>query len=94
MWHRSRKAAKPATYFEENQLPTLAEWAAVLDATPNVARPVAIAFFTTDAVTDFARALIDAEAEAERKALDAEIADEERIRKAGGGNTVGPGAAS
>jgi hypothetical protein len=67
MWHPSRRAAKPATFFEENQLPTLAEWGAVLDATPNVARPVAIAFFTTDAVTDFARALIDAEAKAECK---------------------------
>jgi hypothetical protein len=46
------------------------------------------------AVKDFARFLIEAEAEAERKALEAEIADEERIREAGGGSTVDPGAAS
>jgi hypothetical protein len=46
------------------------------------------------AVRDFARFLIEAEAEAERKALEAEIADEERIREAGGGSTVVPGAPS
>jgi hypothetical protein len=74
-------------------LPTLAEWG--FDARPNVARPVAIAFFSQAAVKDFARFLIKAEAEAERGAIEAEIADEERIRaSAGGRSTVVPGAAS
>jgi hypothetical protein len=65
-------------------LSTLAEWGPVLASSPDVARPVAIAFFTTDAVKDFARVLIDAKAEAERKAIEAELEDEERIRTAAG----------
>jgi hypothetical protein len=73
-------------------LPTIAEWGARLDA-PLTSRLCAIAFFSQAAVRDFARFLIEAEAEAERKALEAEIADEERIR-AGGGSTVVPGAPS
>jgi hypothetical protein len=71
---------KPAAFSQENQLPTLAEWGASLDSTPNVARPVAIAFFTNSAVKDFASFLISAEREAERKAIADEIEDEERIR--------------
>jgi hypothetical protein len=74
-------------------LPTIIEWGARLDA-PLTSRPCAIAFFSQAAVRDFARFLIEAEAEAERKALEAEIADEERIREAGGGSTVVPGAPS
>lgn len=72
---------------------TLTEWGALLDSTPQ-ARPCAIAFFSRAAIKDFTNFLIAAEVEAERKALEAEISDEERIRVAAGGrSTVEPGAA-
>jgi hypothetical protein len=56
-------------------LPHFAEWG--FDPTPNVARPVAIAFFSTAAVKDFASFLIEAE-----------LADEERILAAAGGRST------
>jgi hypothetical protein len=67
-------------------LPHFAEWG--FDPTPNVARPVAIAFFSTAAVKDFASFLIEAEAKADRNAIEAELADEERILAAAGGRST------
>jgi len=65
----------------------LSELETVLDSMPR-ARPCAMAFFSRAAVKDFASFLIAAEVEAERKALEAEIADEERIRAAAGGRST------
>jgi hypothetical protein len=87
VWDAPRDAAKSAAFSQENQLPTIAEWGDALDSTPP-SRPCAIAFFSRAAAKDFANLLIAAEVEAERKALEAEIADEERIRAAAGGRST------